>query len=397
MSDAVLTAKLMGLEVATITRFPNDKYANLSDKLIVANPQDPIQALKAAKILSKNVKFQGVISIGVESAISVAEIASKYALPGPSIDVAKTCTIKSLRAERLREKNIPTPEFRLITNEKQGLKAIDEIGLPIVVKPVDNCSAKGVSLVRRREDFAKALNEAKQFSNVKKIPVILVEKYISGTEHSTEVLTIGSKFYNTGFTDRNYLPEYLPHFVEEGDTLPTRLKSDKKESIESLSNKAAKALGIKNWVAKGDMVLTDKGPMVFEIACRIGGPKLGTEIVPLSNGTNILKAHIQTALDCKVDRYYLKPKYERGVEFKSFFAKTNGKLVSVTGDETVSSMKGVYYYAWAKPRKRGTIILKPRNFTHMLGYIITVGQTSEIAKNIANDALKKMRIKCTPL
>ena len=55
----------------------------------------------------------------------------------------------------------------------------DEVVYPAVVKPVDSCSSKGVSICRNREELDAAIGKALGFSLSKKI---LIEKYMPGLE-----------------------------------------------------------------------------------------------------------------------------------------------------------------------------------------------------------------------
>jgi biotin carboxylase len=396
MSNVILQAKLKGLNVSVITKFRHEPYLNLADMVIITDPTNPQKALKAAQQINKKKSFDGVITVGSESAISVATIAEKFNLPGPSIEIAKLCTNKELRLQKLYDKKIPVPYFRIVNTLNEVSKASKDIGFPVVIKPVENSAARGVKLITNKSELSEGVREAKAFSRNKKANLIL-EEYINGSEHSTESFIFNKKAYTTGFTDRNYLKQYRPYFVELGDSLPTKLNQSKKNNIINLAERASRVLGIKNWVSKGDMILTKDGPRVLEIACRTGGPKLGTEIVPLSNGTNIMEAQIQAALGEKINKTLLRQKFERGVEFQSIFSKTSCRLQSISGVREVYSMPGVYCFHWNLPIKKGSILLKPHNLTHMLGYIITTGKTNTIAKNRAIKALKKIKFKTKKL
>ena len=56
---------------------------------------------------------------------------------------------------------------------------LDEVVYPAVVKPVDSCSSKGVSICQNREELDVAIEKALSFSPSKKI---IIEKYMAGLE-----------------------------------------------------------------------------------------------------------------------------------------------------------------------------------------------------------------------
>lgn len=71
-----------------------------------------------------------------------------------------------------RDYGVPVVEEYDVTN-------LDSVKYPAVVKPVDSCSSKGVSICNNRVELDVAINKALSYSNSKKI---IIEKYMSGLE-----------------------------------------------------------------------------------------------------------------------------------------------------------------------------------------------------------------------
>jgi D-alanine-D-alanine ligase len=81
---------------------------------------------------------------------------------------------------------ISTPSFHVITKQLRqdtGEKLVNELGLPLVVKPVGQGSALGVSIVREAAELEKALTEALKYDQT-----VLVEEFIDGIELTAAVL-----------------------------------------------------------------------------------------------------------------------------------------------------------------------------------------------------------------
>ncbi|WP_334153819.1 cyanophycin synthetase [Tepidimonas sp.] len=94
---------------------------------------------------------------------------------------------KDLTKRLLAECGVPVPEGRVVTSADDAWAAAEEIGLPVVVKPVDANHARGVSLdVRTREEVAIAYELADREGSE-----VMVERYIRGHEH--RVLVIGGR------------------------------------------------------------------------------------------------------------------------------------------------------------------------------------------------------------
>jgi cyanophycin synthetase len=84
--------------------------------------------------------------------------------------------------------NIPAPHG-LIIHEVENLKeTIEEVGFPLVVKPLDGNHGNGASInITTYEEAVKAFHMAKEFSDS-----VIIEKYISGCDF--RVLVINNKF-----------------------------------------------------------------------------------------------------------------------------------------------------------------------------------------------------------
>lgn len=98
------------------------------------------------------------------------------------------CRDKEDTKALLREKNVPTPlgkEFKL-NEEKEILKYANEIGYPIVIKPVTGSMGRGVfSNIRSKEEFKDILKHYKTNLNYKRC---LVEKHYNGKEYRVYVV-----------------------------------------------------------------------------------------------------------------------------------------------------------------------------------------------------------------
>jgi len=84
-----------------------------------------------------------------------------------------------------KELNVPIPAYRLIYH--QDVLHLDDIvndlGLPLVVKPNDSGSSVGVSIVKTKEDLLDAINQAFQYGTR-----VLVEEFIEGRELTVTIL-----------------------------------------------------------------------------------------------------------------------------------------------------------------------------------------------------------------
>ncbi len=76
-----------------------------------------------------------------------------------------------------RKNNIPVVDEFFLDNYDDN--QLERVNLPVVVKPVDACSSKGISVCKTYKELREGINKALSFSNSKRI---IIEKYMTGDE-----------------------------------------------------------------------------------------------------------------------------------------------------------------------------------------------------------------------
>ncbi|MCL4298905.1 MAG: cyanophycin synthetase [Anaerolineae bacterium] len=86
------------------------------------------------------------------------------------------CQDKSLTNHMLRQVGVPVPAGRMVKSAREAWQAAQEVGLPVVVKPMDGNQGKGVSVnLNSKAEVSEAFAITRQYSRK-----ILVESYIEG-------------------------------------------------------------------------------------------------------------------------------------------------------------------------------------------------------------------------
>ena len=82
--------------------------------------------------------------------------------------------------------DVPTPSFRLVTSTQEWsyiAEAIEEMGFPLVVKPLRQGSSIGVSMVHEQDAMAAALSRAFKYGHH-----ALLERFVPGREFTVGML-----------------------------------------------------------------------------------------------------------------------------------------------------------------------------------------------------------------
>lgn len=372
MVPGIQWARELGVSVIATDMNPNAIGFKCADYSEVVSTRDVDGTIKVAQRYDKEIGIDGVMTLASDVPLTVASVAEDLGLPGLSVEVARILQDKLLMKQRMAQKGIPIPKFQSARSYEEAKEACQNIGYPVVVKPIDNSGARGVSIIENEEMLLQAFEWAMKYRFSKED--LLIEEYLIGPQVSTESLVYDGKIYTTGFADRNYElnPKFRPHFVEDGHTIPSILPAPDQESMLRLINNTLPALGIDFGVGKGDLVLTPDGPKVIEFAGRLSGGRFSTDTVPLATGVNIVKAMILLSIGEKIDPNDLKPKYDRAAAQRYLFPKP-GCVVSVDGlsDSTKPDwITRVEIYV-----KPGDEIKQITNHAERAGYVIAVGET----------------------
>lgn len=171
---------------------------------------------------------------------------------GSDILGSAVCMDKDIAKRLLNEAKIPTPKY--LTLEQSTYKKlsptelrriIDEIQLPLFVKPANLGSSIGVSMVTNEHDLFNAIHEAFNYDRK-----ILIEQYIQGREVECSVLgdeepvaSLPGEVVLNHQKDKFY--SYYKKYINEDEVIfkmPTDLPESTVKTIQELSIKAFKTL-----------------------------------------------------------------------------------------------------------------------------------------------------------
>ena len=382
-------AKEMGLYVVVSdgdAKAPGLEYAN---DQIIASTYDVDETVQKAIDYHKSVrKIDGVICIASDVPLTVASVAKELGLPGISVETARLAMDKLAMKSKFKIDGLPIPDFIEIYSNDELINIVKKWDYPIVIKPVDSRGARGVLKLTKGIDLNWAFHHSKENSPTGRV---MVEKFLEGPQISTEAIIINGIGYPIGLSDRNYELEdkFSPFIIENGGGFPSKIASHHQASISTMAIEAGLSMGITNGIAKGDMVLTENGPKVIEVATRLSGGWFSTDQIPLGLGIDLIGSAIKLALDEKINEKELLPKYHKGVAIRYFFPKP-GIVKEINISKKYENVNWIHRVkVFVEP---GDKIEEVTNHTKRSGFVITTGKTSEIAVERAINFANSVRI-----
>lgn len=196
----------------------------------------------------------------------------KIKYTGPNTLSSALCMNKIYSAQIYFANGLPYPDF--INFKKDGWKNSKEkilddvnkkIGYPAVIKPVDQGSAVGVSVVRNKEELKNTVDKT-----IKKFPWLIAQKFIKGQEATCGVIEIDGKLFPLPPT--RILPrlgkfyDYKSKYKKGGSThiCPADFSPEVNLAIQDLTLKAHIALGCRGMSRTDIFVGDDKKLYILE-------------------------------------------------------------------------------------------------------------------------------------
>jgi len=275
----------------------------------------------------RDVKIVGVYTQGCDAAVTVAYVAKRLGLPSIGDEVAfrtndKVAMRLSLKKTGVRQPVIYTKDY--------------EICYPCVVKAVDNCASRGITIVNSVNEFPKAIKNAKDNSSDH---TFLIEEFIDGKEYSVDTIVYKGVVYPGGISDRVFLDKN-EYAIQDGSMTPSLLSEEIQKMMYWVMQDCANALGVKWGALKGDLIVNNGHVYVLEVTARLSGGFDSQFRKPYSYGINLIKATIDLACGKPLDFSDLIPKWVKFSQTFTVFPKP-GILKEIIGEEELRRIPGI--------------------------------------------------------
>ncbi len=357
----------------------------LADAFHVVDLKDIDGLLELARSYYDAGNLHGVFTAGTDFSASVAYVAEALELPGIPYEAALNATDKVRMRRVLADAGVPSPRFCEVSHGG-SIDAAAVPTLPVVVKPVDNMGARGVRRVEEEAGLRDAVADAILFSRSGRA---IIEEFIEGPEFSIDALIVDGRMHVCGIADRDI--RFPPHFIEVGHTMPTVYGEREQSEVSAALSAAARALGIRNGAAKGDIFLTDRGAIVGEVAARLSGGYMSGWTYPYASGVPLTEAGMRIALG--LDPGDLSPR-RRWTSAERASVSIPGRVMQVTGFDDARGLLGIEkVFERCGP---GDTVVFPRNNTEKTANVISAAPSRDEATTAAEEAIARIVVRLVP-
>lgn len=278
--------KSRGHETILVDYFENPPAKTYADKHIVASTLDTdrVEEIAVAE------KVDLVCTACTDQALlTVAKVSEKLGLPCYiSYQTGLNVTNKSYMKKVLMSNKIPTAKFIIL--DKLDMGAIQDFKYPLVVKPVDCNSSKGVKRIDSAEELPKYLEEAINFSRTK---TAIVEEFKIGEEISADFYIENGVAKYLSATNSFKIPN-RKSFTILGSAYPVVDEQQKTKLIDIATN-IAKAFELDNCPLLIQLIANGNDINVIEFSARMGGGSK-YKLIEVLSGVNIMSKYVDRIL-----------------------------------------------------------------------------------------------------
>ena len=365
---SVWAFRRLGYETIIVNNNPETVSTDfdVADKLYF----EPLTAEDVQNIVEQEKPWGAVVQFGGQTAIKLAKALTDMGVRilGTSSDGVDAAEDRERFDEILEKCNIPRAKGKTIFTTEEALKAANELGYPVLVRPSYVLGGQGMEIAysdRNIEEFMKIIN-----MTVQEHPV-LVDKYLMGRELEVDGVFDGEDIL---------IPGIMEHVeragVHSGDSIavypPINLEDKHRELILKHTQNMAKHLGVIGLI-NAQYILYDDDIYVIEVNPRssrtipyiskvTGVPiidlatkvMLGQKLKDLDYGTGIYKEADYYAVKAPVFSFEKLTDVDTGLGPEM---KSTGEVLGLATNYPQALLKAFKGSGLKAPKKGGRIII----------------------------------------
>lgn len=366
--EVTIELQRLGVEVVACDKYAMAPAMHVADEAVVFNMLD-------ASMLREVVENEKPDHIIPEiEAIATPELV-KLEKEGYSVTPTATAALLTMNREGIRrlaaeQLHIPTSPYRFASDYEEFIKAVDEVGIPCVVKPVMSSSGHGQSTIKKAEDIDKAWENAQSGGRAGAGKVI-VEGFVD-FDYEITLLTVRSVSGTT-------YCEPVGHVQIDGDYReswqPQPMSANAIEEAKDYARKITDALGGYG-IFGVELFVKDDHVIFSEVSPR---PHDTGMVTMISQDMSEFALHARALLGLPVPaiRFY-GPSASRAIVVEG-----DTKKIEMCNLEEVLAEPGVQIRIFGKPEIKGH---------RRMGVILATADTVEEARMKADKAYNALKV-----
>ena len=228
-----------------------------------------------------------------QALLTVAKVSETLGLPCyVSYETALNVTNKAYMKKMFQQFQVPTSAH--ITMGELDWAQLEGLRFPLIVKPVDCNSSKGVKKVTNKEELEAAFADAVRFSRTK---TAIVEEFVTGEEISVDVYVENGKAHVLCVSNSDKIASSDKFVIFRGK-YPAVAEGPIMDQIRATAQKIADAFGLKDSPMLIQLMCDGQRVYVLEFSARTGGG-VKYRMIKKVSGFDVIKAVVDLTLGIK--------------------------------------------------------------------------------------------------
>ena len=366
--DLINELKKRGHQVVLVDYYPNPPAKRFADKHIQESTLDT----EKVKQIAVSEKVDMVCTACTDQALlTVAKVSEELSLPTYlSYQTALNVTNKSYMKKVMMDNDIPTSKYMIV--DKADAKLARNFQYPLVVKPVDCNSSKGVVKVFDEKEVEDAIANAISLSRTQ---TAVVEEFISGEEVSADFYIQGNEVKFLCATKSNKIKNTTSFTITQSYYPVINEAQEAKLTV--IAGKIAKAFDLKDTPLLVQLILHGDDFYVLEFSARMGGGSKHKVIETIS-GVDIMKVYVDRILGAKPT---VNPQKMVKFATMNYVYCNNGMFVRIEGREEVRK-NNLIVADFQYKMENNTITKHETSGDRVMGYLVVADSLEEMAQKI---------------
>lgn len=377
LTPYIIKAKELGLTTYVTDWEENAEGRKFAHHFACIDLKDKEATLEYAKKHSIEAIFTSA-DIGVPTA---AWVAQHLDIQYHKLELALCATDKSRMREKAREINLPIPEFSCETTLTGAIEASNKIGFPVIIKPIDNFSSRGVAVLNNESELLQNFDNAINNSFAGKI---LIEEFMVGEEGSVEALIQGNEVHFLGICSKK--KSNLPYRYDLRLDYPGHYTSEQFDQIKNFIRDLVQGFEIKQGIIHVEFMIAGLDVKLIEFGIRGCGSHVVTKLLPAMLNYDIVEHMVLEAVGIK-KQIVLEHEKFGALQFIMF---ENGTVKTLTGVAEAKKTEGIIDIDIELAP--GNIISDIKDGRSRPGYILAVENSNLKMNNSIEKALKNINL-----
>jgi biotin carboxylase len=303
-ADFLQAARKLGVEVVVAVDRPNALEKVMGARALEVPLEDASKAAATIVALDDALALDAIVAVDDQGTVVAATAAQALGLRHNAPEAVTAARDKLAMRTLLSRAEVTQPAFAELApgaSSTEIAEAVEQVGLPCVVKPTTLSASQGVLRADTYEETVEAVARVRRIADRAGVPQsapLLVEQFVGGPEVAVEGLLTDGTLEVLAIFDK---PEPLdgPAFEETIYVTPSRLDDAAVQAVVSSTRAAASALGLRQGPVHAELRVHGARATVIEIAARtIGG--LCSRSLTFSTGRSLEEIVISNALGVSV-------------------------------------------------------------------------------------------------